>query len=525
MKKKLSLLLALTMTLPFAACGSPDKNAGDSGVKQGVESGGSTESVAGAEGGPSSEDGEYPVLRYNMISITGEHRAKEAEVIEAINVILREKAHAEIEPVYVNFAEMQQQMNLLLTGGSDSLDFFSSFWYQPVSTMVSNGQVMPLDDLMAEYGQETTALFDGMEEVLDCGRVGDHLYGIPTITAWAVPNIYFCQEADSEAAGIDWSTVTDLDSTTEAILQLKKANPDHYYIPGSTEAYWIPKGIDYLGDQNYLGVLTDPENSTTVENYYESEYFLNLMENVKIWQENDVICPDPMSNTTPTAGCMRVGMVSGSTGYNWSAEEYVNEANAIQDFGGNVVGTEISPRYITTGNVTTYMWHISPFCKDPEAAMRVLNLLYTDPEVSTLFTYGLEGVTYTLDENNVADYMEGENNLTSGWSGGPSYIVPNSTICPVWKGQSPDVHERIMESNQSAKKSIALGFVCDLEPVSDQVAACTNVIAQYYLPLMNGVVDIDTVLPKFQEELHNAGIDDIIACKQEQLDAWLASKQ
>ena len=42
--------------------------------------------------------------------------------------------------------------------------------------------------------------------------------------------------------------------------------------------------------------------------------------------------------------------------------------------------------------------------------------------------------------------------------------------------------------------------------------------------LINGEVDIDEILPVFQQALHDAGIDDIIAEKQAQLDAWLASK-
>ena len=155
---------------------------------------------------------------------------------------------------------------------------------------------------------------------------------------------------------------------------MKKENPDHYYIPGSTETYWVPKGVDYLGDQNYLGVLTDPANSSTVENYYESDYFLNIMENVKIWKEYDLISPDPMSNNSATLQSMQTGLVSGTPGYNWSAEEFLHEANVGLDYGGEVVGAEISPSYITTGNVTTYMWHITPFCNHPEAA-KVLNLL------------------------------------------------------------------------------------------------------------------------------------------------------
>ena len=80
------------------------------------------------------------------------------------------------------------------------------------------------------------------------------------------------------------------------------------------------------------------------------------------------------------------------------------------------------------------------------------------------------------------------------------------------------------KDNAEAIPSLALGFTCDLSPVADQVGACANVIAQFYNPLMNGEVDIDEVLPQFQQALHDAGIDAIIAEKQKQLDAWLASK-
>ena len=56
------------------------------------------------------------------------------------------------------------------------------------------------------------------------------------------------------------------------------------------------------------------------------------------------------------------------------------------------------------------------------------------------------------------------------------------------------------------------------------MTACANVVAQYYTPLMYGEVDIESTLPKFQADLKNAGIDEIIAEKQAQLDAWLAEQ-
>ena len=82
-----------------------------------------------------------------------------------------------------------------------------------------------------------------------------------------------------------------------------------------------------------------------------------------------------------------------------------------------------------------------------------------------------------------------------------------------------------MATNDEAKLSLALGFVFDSSEVSDEYAACSSVVDQYYLPLINGAVDIDKTLPEFQEALRAAGVDTIVAAKQAQLDAWLAEQE
>ncbi|MPN01991.1 hypothetical protein SDC9_149204 [bioreactor metagenome] len=112
-----------------------------------------------------------------------------------------------------------------------------------------------------------------------------------------------------------------------------------------------------------------------------------------------------------------------------------------------------------------------------------------------------------------------------GWTGlGASYNLPNSSGCPVWYYQPDNMWQMMADSNKAAKNSLALGFTFDSSPVADQITACSNVIAQYYLPLINGEVNIDEVLPVFQQALRDAGIEQVIAEKQTQLDAWLAAK-
>ena len=160
----------------------------------------------------------------------------------------------------------------------------------------------------------------------------------------------------------------------------------------------------------------------------------------------------------------------------------------------------------------------------PEA-MDVLAAFYTEPELCNLLGNGIEGENYIVLDDGTLAFPEGKDMTNCGWTGlGASYSLPNCAECTPWYYQPADYWQQLWDSNKDAKPSLALGFAFDGESVADQVTACGNVISQYYLPLINGEVDIDEVLPVFQQALHDAGIDAIIAEKQAQLDAWLASR-
>ena len=58
----------------------------------------------------------------------------------------------------------------------------------------------------------------------------------------------------------------------------------------------------------------------------------------------------------------------------------------------------------------------------------------------------------------------------------------------------------------------------------NQVTACNNVISSYHTALRWGAMDPAENLPKFISELEAAGMKEIIAEKQRQLDEFLAGK-
>ena len=58
----------------------------------------------------------------------------------------------------------------------------------------------------------------------------------------------------------------------------------------------------------------------------------------------------------------------------------------------------------------------------------------------------------------------------------------------------------------------------------NEITACNNVKTKYENALNTGSLDPATALPKMIQELKDAGVDTVIAEKQAQVDAWMASK-
>ena len=62
------------------------------------------------------------------------------------------------------------------------------------------------------------------------------------------------------------------------------------------------------------------------------------------------------------------------------------------------------------------------------------------------------------------------------------------------------------------------------EGIKNKVAATITIRKQYDPALDTGSVDPDKVLPEYQSKMKASGVDDIIAEKQKQFDAFLAKK-
>ena len=78
-------------------------------------------------------------------------------------------------------------------------------------------------------------------------------------------------------------------------------------------------------------------------------------------------------------------------------------------------------------------------------------------------------------------------------------------------------------TDDSIQYSDGMGFIFDSSPVYDQIKACQMIVDQYRDALLYGEVDVDEYLEKFNEELDDAGINDVIEEKNKQFQEFLKS--
>lgn len=324
--------------------------------------------------------------------------------------------------------------------------------------------------------------------------------------------------------GIDYENITTLEQLHDALAIVHENEPTLVCVVPSNGELVRNWGWDPLGDASTpLGVLMDMGQSDTVVNLFETDFYKEFVTTMRQWYNEGLIMADAVSNTESVGTMMGAGTAFGGF---MNLKPYFN-VQETTNYGTEIVVSEIVPAYSCTSNVSMATWAIASSTEHPEACMKLLNLMYTDPVLENLMIYGIEGTHYVAkgDASNgqkIIGYPEGVDATTSDYRPSGGWLWCNQFIGHVWEGNPADYWDVTRDFNNTAVKSNAFGFTWDSSSVRNQVTACTNVMQKYHQALMCGAVDPEETLPKFNQELKDAGIDDIIADKQAQYDAWRA---
>jgi putative aldouronate transport system substrate-binding protein len=506
-KKLLSALLAGVMVFSLAACGSTDA---------------ATTSEDSSESTEASADGDYTEITYAFVTFNTVPDDTSA-VEEAINKISREKIGVEVHLMPLSIADYTQQVSLAVQNGE--IDIFHTLG--DLGNSISSDMCYDITDMIDTDAAETKALFE--EEWLKTTMQDGRLYAIPTLKPFALQPMLIYRKDIAEELGLDMESVKSAEDLTEVFAKVKEAHPEMTPLAPVSQGdsgltRWIPN-IDWLGDSFASPGGCLQGNDMTVTSYYDLADFEKYAGLIRDWYQNDYIMKDAATTTSAAAELMSSGSYFAySASYSYPLEDTAASLSAPSGY--EVGAIALGEAYLDTSSMNAVAQVIASTSENPDAALKFLNLTYTDADVINTMLYGIEGEDYVKNDDGTVSYPEGQDAATVPYTAQLSCGVLGNFFIQ-WPLEGSGSEESLKwedDQNHKAPSSPAMGFTFDASSVQTQYTAVSNVIKQYLPGIACGSVDPETALPEFRKALSDAGYDDILKAKQEQLDAWLAAQ-
>ncbi len=460
----------------------------------------------------------------------GDNEAVRLGVEAAVNEYVEPLIGAKVSYHIIPWGDWNDKAINALQSGEKMDLIFTADW-EGYGVEVSGGLLMPLDDLLDQYGAGIKETLP--QTFLDGVKVNGVLYGIPTNKELCVPEGFIVNKTAAEAIGWD-VTADDPSIKTTADLEpwlqkYKEMFPDKYpYLMDGQAGRWAdePWCPDWcgMGTNSIAMKMAAGEDGTFDETIYsifstpEQEEHIRLMYK---WGQAGYISPDAALTSFDYNGTFGRGdflvFSQPLKGNNIKAAE-MYQANATAEF--ECVEITMQPKYVVTTHAGGSMFGIPVTCKNPEAAMKYLNLMHSDATLVNLMLFGKEGENYTKVDDTTVEVKADAN-----WYGvhGGAWTVGNTLLQYVTKGEDPQKNALLQSYADDAVATASLGFRFVKDNVADQIAAVDAIVSEMGNPLMCGQVDPDdpTVgLAAMNAALKDAGMDDIIAEVQVQYDAW-----
>lgn len=438
-----------------------------------------------------------------------------SDVQAAVNAITVPEIGVEVELLVVDASKTSVEYpNSITQGKQIDLMVLNN---ENIETYINQELVFPLDELLAAYGQGIYAI-DGSYMSLFTGTVlKGHTYGvgIPSESAGTCGGLWTSKALlDEVSFHYEPEKIYSLEELDILFARIKEKYPDSYPLGQITNTY------NFSTASFYLGVWCDGLNGSDpgaldlggqqIVNQYELPEYTQLLQYMRKWYLDGYIYPDSAITSATGIGLYTSGIVK--------TVPLVGTPYFLPDeiMGGESVCLRLSPIRTMRKGSTGIFWTIPVTSKEPEAAMRFLNMMYTDARIVNLLSWGIQGRDYILEADGT--FVPTNDPLfsnTLGFYGDQRlrYEIDGETRKAVradFSKKSVTVHAEYDE------------FRFDSSELNQELLQIEQVKLRYIKLLESGCVDYDTVYPEFIQELYDAGLQRVMDEKQRQFDAWLA---
>ena len=444
------------------------------------------------------------------------------EVQDAVNEITAEEIGVEVELIPEDSHEASEDYLLWLSRG-ETVDLML-LRGQDITSYIDKGMLNALNGYLKRSGSWLNNYNEAYGGTLCLGAEQQgRIYGVSNLTGQDAYGygLWISQSLLDEVGFLyEEERVYSLDEIELLLARLKAQYPDSYPLGQitarqSTSAmeYYLSPG-DALGGGLCTGVVQG--DSDMVENVFATKQYRDLLTHLRRWYQEEYLYPDGA-----VYDASALNLLEDNTILMLPASSYPGTMDLMMGRETDYVCLRTTEVYEKQGNAQDGFWTIPVTSRYPEEAMKFLELCYSNRQIAYLMNYGISGEHFQVSdwENRLLTCTGNEED--GGFYNPFARIGDTRDLYAYGTPQICASRERYCE-NAAALSGRYRDFIYSTSGMSRQIESVRKTVALYAPILESGSVDLEENYQEFLAALQQAGIDDIIADKQAQLDAWLA---
>jgi len=471
-KRKIALLLACALMISvFAACGS--KTSEDDGT----------------------------TLTWYM---PGQKPVDCDLVEEKINEIIEPKIGAKLDFVYLDSGAYDEKLNMLMASKTE-FDLCFSGWINKYSRGVSAKGFLKLNDYLEKAPALKESIPDYAWEAVKVGN-GD-IYAVPNLQIYAMWQALYITKSYADKYELDVESVKTPEDLVPFLEKIRDNEPDVYpYSPGLYPwcEYDSTAVVPGIGD---IRVKND-DGKAKVYLAYETKEYKKGVKALNDFYKQGFIRKDIASAANDSTSAKQTVVTQGA--YKPGAELDIAKTDR-----GEVYAIPMGEPCLSQEMALQTLTAVSATSKNPEKAIKLLELVNTDKEVYHLIVHGIEGTHYEkLDDGHIRPLNKDYGFHAAGWYFGNQF---NSLVT---EGKDLDIWEQMAEVNENATVSKLYGWTLDTTAITNEVANISASVSEFS-GLRNGTADPQTTIKAFADKMESAGIDRVVEEAQKQINEYI----
>lgn len=490
MKKILAMLLAVLMVVSlFAGCGASEPAAEAPAAE------------APAAEAPAAEAPADEVVTLKWVAVGSGMPANYDAWAANLNAYLEEKIGVNLEMEIIGWGDWDTRRNMIVSTNEPYDIMFTNN-----GTFYNDVSIGAFADISGIVETAAPALYDYIPaSYWDACKIDGGLYAVPTYKDSSSTQYFVYDKALVESTGVDFAAAHTMADVTPVLEALYAAKGEAVFIlnQGGLDAIYASKYDDISAGLPAIGV-SYANGEPKVVSVFEQEDTLADLNTLREWYQAGYVNSD--AAILAEAPSYRPAFVA----QGWSGAAVTTWGPQM---GVDAVAIQWADTVLSNSTVQGSMNCISAACKYPEKALQLLELVNTDSYVRDALYYGLEGDNF--------DYVDGKvhkNNTDWTMAGYTQGTFFNVTTLDT---DTFNQWDEVKALNENAVASPILGFCLDTTPIADDLAACVAIYTEYRPILMTGTADPADTIATMLDAMRAAGLDDIIAEAQAQIDAWV----